>query len=150
MKMHGEWLFSIVLGYMIFAAFLLLQVYQGTDPLGALAVGLVAGGICAVVIVLSLPKWERMRSKQLEESNRGFPWRRFASGNACLVGVMGLLIADGWNGTSLEWGAVVLFCLGNTMVVVQWLMLRREARQALGKPEDPPRQPTGSASERRL
>lgn len=44
MKMHGDWVFSITLGYIMFAAFLLLQVHRGTDPMGAVAVGLFMGG----------------------------------------------------------------------------------------------------------
>jgi hypothetical protein len=136
MKMHGDWVFSITVMYMVMAAMVLWQLQEGMDPVAAIGIGIGAGVFVGIVIVLSLPKWERMRAKQLEELKRGFPWRRFASGNGFAAAIVAMLAAGGSSRGTLEFDAALIFGIGNAAMVVQWLMQRRAARQALGNPDD--------------
>jgi hypothetical protein len=100
------------------------------DPTIAIGVGLITFIISAVAILLSQDKWEGTRARQLEESKRGFPWRRFAYGNIYVVVLMGMFVIDGWSRASLEIGGVLIFGVGNAVSVVQWLIQRRIASRA--------------------
>jgi uncharacterized membrane protein (DUF4010 family) len=130
MKMHSDWVFSITLAYMAAAAYLLWLVHQGMDPTLAVAAGLATVAITGATILLSLSKWESKRAQQLEESRRGFPWRRFASGNALGVGFVAIFAASGTGMAELKLDAALIFGIANAGAIVQWLMQRRAAGRA--------------------
>jgi hypothetical protein len=134
MKLHADWLLSYFTGVVAIVGYCLWLAHQGTDPTIAIGVGLTTFVVGAVAILLSQDDWERARARQLEESNRGFPWRRFAYGNSLVVILMGMFFVDGWSKTGLEFGGILIFGVGNCVSVIHWLIQRRVARRAGGTP----------------
>jgi hypothetical protein len=97
------------------------------DTTLVLLVGSFSWVLFTAAYLVRMNRLERRRAQQLEESGRGFPWRRFAYGGAVGVAFMGVFALDGWDKASLAFAAILIFGIGTVGSVVEWLIQRRIA-----------------------
>ena len=124
MKLHADYVFTYCISLMVGVVYGLWVVHQGMDTTLVLSVGCFSWALFTAAYLVRMNRLERRRAQQLEESRRGFPWRRLAYGGAVGVGFMGLFAVEGWDRASLELAGVLIFGIGTVGSVVEWLIQR--------------------------
>jgi len=129
-KLHADSLSTYCISLTVGIAYGLWVVHQGMDTKLVLGVGSFAWVVFTGAYLVRMKRMERKRARQLEESRQGFPWRRFAYDGVVGVAFVGLFAVDGWDKTSLELAAILIFGIGTSGFVVEWLIQRRIANHA--------------------
>lgn len=103
---------------------------EGEEMTNVIAIVAFSTVVMVVGLTIGLIRIEpAKRAQQLRKARQGFPWGKFASGNAVLGGVMSLVALHGLFRPT--WGLdAVLLVVGNAAFVAQWLLQRRLARLA--------------------
>jgi hypothetical protein len=124
MKLHADSVSTYCIGLTVGVAYGLWVVHQGMDTTVVLTAGCLSWVVFTAAYVVRMKRLERKRAQRLEESRRGFPWRRFAYDGAVGVAFMGLFAVDGWDKASLEFAAILIFGIGTVGFAVEWLIQR--------------------------
>ena len=126
-KIYADQAVGAAVGFIAIGALCLWFLNEGTDPLTVAAVGIATLVVGASAFIVGLGRWQRSRPADLARATRGFPWRKFSTGNAVGVGFLFLFAVQGWNTASIEFAAALVLGLGNAGFLLQWLIQRKIA-----------------------